>query len=131
MLVALVDETAVCREIGQRIRSARGKAKLTQKAVAAALDDIDPGQISRWERGKAAPSVLQLLRIGVRCNVRPETFIEGLVEPTWEQLTTGLDTQAAALVYDLVKTLQGRRLPASPVDDLEIRPAPTGPRRPC
>jgi transcriptional regulator with XRE-family HTH domain len=99
------------KEIGARLRSARGKAKLTQKTVATALGDIDPGQISRWERGKSAPSVLQLLHMGARCNARPETFIEGLVEPTWEQLTNGLDGPAQAIVYDLAKVLQNRALP--------------------
>jgi transcriptional regulator with XRE-family HTH domain len=111
MLLTPVNDSAACREIGARIRSARGKAKLRQVDIAAALEDIDPGQISRWERGRSAPSVLQLLRIGERCNVRPETLIEGIVEPTWEQLTTGLDADAAAIVYDLAKALQARSRP--------------------
>lgn len=117
MLLLPVDDSEICQTIGERIRSARGKAKLTQRQVAAALGGIDPGQVSRWERGKAAPTVLQLLRIGGRCNARPETFIEGLVEPTWEQLTHGLDSDAQAIVYDLAKALQTRGRPRVLPDD--------------
>lgn len=93
--------------MGERIRRARTQRKLTQLQVAHALK-IDKGQISRWERGKNAPSVMQLLHLASYCGTRPETFIEGLVEPTWEQLAHGLDGQAQAVIYDLAKLLRDR-----------------------
>lgn len=96
--------------MGERMRRARTQRKLTQLQVAHALE-IDKGQISRWERGKSAPSVMQLLHLARCCGTRPETIIEGLVEPTWEQLAHGLDGQARAAIYDLAKLLRERPTP--------------------
>jgi len=93
--------------IGERIRAARTQRKFTQLQVAHALE-IDKGQISRWECGKNAPSVMQLLHLARFCGVRPETFIEGLVEMEWEQLAHGLDGLAKAVIYDLAKLLRDR-----------------------
>lgn len=99
--------------MGERIRRARTQRKFTQVQVAHALK-IDKGQISRWECGKNAPSVMQLLHLASYCGTRPETLIEGLVEPTWDQLAHGLDGQAQAVIYDLAKLLRDRPTLASP-----------------
>jgi transcriptional regulator with XRE-family HTH domain len=94
--------------VGERIRKARTQAKLTQRDLAETLD-IDKGQISRWERGHLAPSVMQLMHLSRRCNVRPETIVGGLVEPTWEQLTNGLDAKAQGILHDLAEAFRARR----------------------
>lgn len=99
--------------MGERIRRARTQRKFTQLQVAHALK-IDKGQISRWECGKNAPSVMQLLHLASYCGTRPETLIEGLIEPTWEQLAHGLDGQAQAVIYDLAKLLRDRPTPVPP-----------------
>ncbi len=99
--------------MGERIRVARTQRKFTQLQVAHALK-IDKGQISRWECGKNAPSVMQLLHLAHFCGARPETFIEGLVEMDWEQLAHGLDGQAKAVIYDLAKLLRNRPAAANP-----------------
>jgi len=99
--------------MGERIRVARTQRKFTQLQVAHALK-IDKGQISRWECGKNAPSVMQLLHLARFCGARPETFIEGLVEMEWEQLAHGLDGQAKAVIYDLAKLLRARPAPTAP-----------------
>lgn len=97
--------------IGERLKAKRGK-RLTQRQLAEAIG-VDKTLISKWEHGHASPTTLQLLHLGTALGERPETFIEGLVEPHWEQLAHGLAPQAKAIVYDLVKLL--REEPSPPV----------------
>lgn len=118
MLLAHVQKTPVSltdarirQVVGERIRKARTQAKLTQRDLAETLE-IDKGQISRWERGHLAPSVMQLMHLARRCDVRPETLIDGLIEPPFEQLTNGLDAQTQALIYDIAKAFRSRTLAA-------------------
>ena len=48
--------------LGKRIIATRRRLGLTQKRLAALLD-IDPGTLGRWERGKSLPSSRLLRRL--------------------------------------------------------------------
>jgi transcriptional regulator with XRE-family HTH domain len=108
MLLLQVDDEELRRLIGERIRIARGRSKLTQQQVAKAIGGVDKTQISKWEHGHAAPSALQLLHLGLALGERPETFLEGLVQLTWEKIALDLPDDAKAIVYDLAKYLKER-----------------------
>ena len=88
MLLLQVQDEELRRLIGERIRIARGRSKLTQQ--------------------HAAPSALQLLHLGRALGERPETFLEGLVQLTWEKIALDLPDDAKAIVYDLAKYLKER-----------------------
>ena len=111
-------EANLRRLIGERIRIARGRSKMTQAQVARAIGDIDKTQISKWEHGHAAPSALQLLHLGVALGERPETFLEGLVQLTWEKIALDLPADAKAIVYDLAKYLKERGPVPQPASEI-------------
>jgi transcriptional regulator with XRE-family HTH domain len=46
--------------VGVRIRDLRLGRGLSQRELARELGEVDSGQISRWERGEALPSVVHL-----------------------------------------------------------------------
>ena len=108
MLLLQVHDEELRRLIGERIRIARGRSKLTQQQVAKAIGGVDKTQISRWEHGHTAPSALQLLHLGLALGERPETFLEGLVQLTWEKIALDLPDDAKAIVYDLANYLKAQ-----------------------
>jgi transcriptional regulator with XRE-family HTH domain len=118
MLLRQVHDEQLRQLIGDRIRIARGRSKLTQQQVAAAVGGVDKTQISKWEHGHAAPTVLQLLHLGVALGQRPESFLEGLVQPTWELIALGLPDDAKAVVYDLANYLKERQPRPQPTTEV-------------
>lgn len=118
MLLLQVEDARLRQLIGDRIKKARGKSKLTQEQVAKKIGGIDKTQISKWEHGHTAPSALQLLHLSEAVGERAETFIEGLVEPTWEQIALGLPTEAKAIVYDLANYLKDHPTPRPSVPEM-------------
>jgi len=94
--------------IGDRIRIHRGHAKMTQQQLANAIGGVDKTQISKWEHGHAAPTTLQLLHLAVALGRRPEVFVDGLVQPTWELIALGLPEDAKTIVFDLANYLKER-----------------------
>ncbi len=107
MLLLQVDDKQLRSGIGDRIRMYRGHAKLTQAQLAHAID-VDKTLISKWEHGHAAPTTLQLLHLSVALGRRPEIFVEGLVQPTWELIALGLPEDAKTIVFDLANYLKER-----------------------
>lgn len=98
-----MDDNAIERfrvELGQNLRRARRQVDLTQQVMGRSLG-VDQPQISKWERGKGLPSLLQLVAIALVCRKRPETLIEGIIAPTREQLLLGLDAQTSRLLYEI------------------------------
>lgn len=103
------------RELARRMRNARREARVrkTQSEIAAEVGASQP-RVSKWERAAAIPSALELIRFARACQTRPETFVEGIVGPTIEQLHLELDTQAGEVVSDLVRILHERRVRETP-----------------
>lgn len=64
-------------DIAQRIRSARRNAGLTQLELATAVG-VDPGTLSRWERGATRPRLTAVLRLAVACDVELAWLAAGL-----------------------------------------------------
>jgi transcriptional regulator with XRE-family HTH domain len=106
--------------IGDRIRMHRGHAKQTQRQLARAIGGVDKTQISKWEHGHAAPTVLQLLHLAVALGRRSEVFLEGLVQPTWEFTTLELPDDAKTIVTDLANYLK-QRVPRLPLESNETK----------
>jgi transcriptional regulator with XRE-family HTH domain len=83
-------ETALDRGVGDRVRTARRRAELTQKELAQALG-VEPITVSRWERGVTTPSLPRLERTA---RVTGSTLSELVREP---EATTARAVELAAL----------------------------------
>lgn len=103
--VVIVDNSAVARQIGQRVRAARLRASMTQAALAG--ERYTPAYISALERGLAKPSMAALTFVAERLN----TTVRDLVEDKgkqWNRLSADLhlaleDWEGALTAYrDLV-----------------------------
>lgn len=69
------------RRFGGRLRALRYEAKLTQEALAEALD-VSKGQISQYESGIAVPSLDKLTALASRLSVEVfELFLLDVREP--------------------------------------------------
>lgn len=49
--------------VGANIRAARDEAGLTQRELAARVNDMDSIAVSRWERGKVIPSATSIVTL--------------------------------------------------------------------
>lgn len=66
--------------IGQRIRAARTRRGLTQKALARRLDEFkDTNDISRWENGRHTPDLENLVKLAIALSVSSD-YLLGLVD---------------------------------------------------
>ena len=66
--------------LGERIIAARRRLGLTQKGLAGLLD-IDPGTVSRWERGKSLPSKNLLRRLSAYLTFHLSDVVEPEEQP--------------------------------------------------
>jgi transcriptional regulator with XRE-family HTH domain len=74
--MALMQEERFNRELGARIRAARGQARLTQEALASAVG-LSRGSIANIERGDQAPPTYRLTLIAQALNVDLPTLLPG------------------------------------------------------
>ena len=98
-----IDDSTTARfraELGLKIRRARRSADLTQRGLAGILG-IDQPQISKWERARSIPTLLQLVAVALACGQRPEMMVEGIIAPTREQLSLRLDPETSRLLYEV------------------------------
>jgi transcriptional regulator with XRE-family HTH domain len=65
-----------------RLRSFRRGMGYTRKQVARMVGLADKSPLSRWERGLAMPSMVQVFRLARICRVLPHELYDGL----WKQI---------------------------------------------
>jgi class 3 adenylate cyclase len=107
--VPIVEVYMFLEELGEQIRDARSRKKLTQNDVARVLQ-ISPQAVSKWERGENAPDISLLPRLCVllgvstdrllRTNIPNEKVFEATVcfsdIPRFTQRAEGLDPEDVA-----------------------------------
>jgi len=101
----------ILRAVGARMMRERERAGLTQGHVAARMgSEIDQPRISKWERGTAAPSLVQLFKYADVCGATPEQLVADIQKPLARQpaLFRDLDPPATRLVTNLVSLLHER-----------------------
>lgn len=110
------------RTIGQNLRAARLSryGPRSQTFLARRLG-IGQAELSLWESGQRSPKVIDLVRVAELCGTAPERLLAGLGGALRrsppiraEQLTLGLDTEAAGIVSQLVALLRERARAAAP-----------------
>jgi transcriptional regulator with XRE-family HTH domain len=69
------------RRVGARIRKLRIEHGLSQRELARVLGEVDSGQVSRWERGEALPSVPHLEALARAFGCAEERVICGCEDP--------------------------------------------------
>ncbi|MFV2195999.1 helix-turn-helix domain-containing protein [Nocardiopsis sp. LOL_012] len=63
------------RIAGERIKTARERCGLTQRAVARAIDTTE-FRVSKWERSLAQPNAVYLLKLAQALNVDPRELAD-------------------------------------------------------
>lgn len=76
-MISDVDETLVQRRIGQRIRSCRSSAGLTQQDVASALG-LTRSSVSNIEAGTQSLSLIAFLKIAQELGMAPGVMLDGV-----------------------------------------------------
>jgi transcriptional regulator with XRE-family HTH domain len=82
--------------IGSRIRSHRKAMRISQAALAEALD-LEPTTLSRYERGDYSPDGEQLIRLSNFFGVSPLDFLPTAVETQWQAVV-----ELRSILIDLV-----------------------------
>jgi transcriptional regulator with XRE-family HTH domain len=106
-----MESDTTLRRVGEHMKRARERAGLTQGHVATRMGpEIDQPRVSKWERGAAQPSILQLFRFAEICGVAPEELVGEILKPLAQQATLfrDLDPPATRLVTNLVSLLHER-----------------------
>lgn len=85
--------------IGARIKSHRKGKKVTQAALAEALD-CELTTIGRYERGEFAPDGEQLVKLGLFFEVSPLNFLPGEQDIQWQTIVD-LRSALIDLVYSI------------------------------
>ena len=67
----------VAEKIGERLRTARQAAGLTQLELAN-LAGVDPSGLQSYESGRAAPNIGSLIRLGAALAIDPGDFLRDL-----------------------------------------------------
>jgi len=101
----------LAKQVGERMRQVRQRAGLTQGHVATRMGaEIDQPRISKWEKGAAAPSLVQLFRYAEICGAPPEELVGEIQKPIAHQppLFRDLDPPATRLITNLVSLLHER-----------------------
>ncbi len=60
--------------VGSNIKAARAASGLTQRALAARVNDVDTLAVQRWESGRAMPRAENLVALGVALGRDPSWF---------------------------------------------------------
>lgn len=109
------EDVPLAREIGERMRKTRRQVfgqKASQAAFARLMPSTVQSDISRWERGERAPSLVEFIRFAKACGVAPEKIIAEIAPPRAEQLQLisldGVNPPAAKVVRRLVDILRER-----------------------
>jgi len=97
--------------IGSRIRSHRKAKKITQAALAEALD-CEVTTLGRYERGEHSPDAEQLLKLAFIFDVSPLDFLPSEVEVRW-QVVRELRSVLIDLVYRIDDPTDLQRLIAA------------------
>jgi transcriptional regulator with XRE-family HTH domain len=107
----VLDDMALSRqEFGQRFRTARERAHLTQEQVADALG-VNWRQIQRYDSGASVPRASRIPQLAGILGVEPTYLEEPQTQPLMERLEAKADEQArgvrtiAALLDDVVGKL--------------------------
>lgn len=99
-------------EIASRMGRKREGLDFSQDYVARKMGRTTRGArsaISRWEQGETLPDIADLLLYAQVIGTPIADLVDGVVTPTFEQLTNGLDRASAAEIKRLADFLKDRQ----------------------
>ena len=101
---------AVLMTLGQRIRAARNRLKLSQETVAEALG-ITKQAVSGWERGRETPEVPKLVPLARKLKVPVDWLLDGDGDPPEEDQEPlgGLTPTERAAALSFIEMMRRRQ----------------------